>query len=447
MERIGRAMVLCVAIATASCAGAGASQPAATSTGAVPGGFDAGKPAEWKLGHWVSGDGMVGLVLDRTGERPKVRVDGTADIVELTPAEDRFGGELRGYHLKSPDGTNVMYLSVSGGLTYYRGRDELGLRRDTDAAPLGAATVAGTPKPQKLPYEELLEQLAAASVRARQPKLRSEDAGDLGKVAEALATAEAPMFVRYVAAEGRSVHWAPAPETIGGTTYAGLTGYYPSEDTWDRSKGGLMRHGGVLRGESAPGSRGNHIKLLQPKGYPAPLASLTPGVVWEVDSTTVVFVTLDGGRYKISVSHDDMQKGAPFAPGLAPPAQWPEPLQHTLLEPDQIKYLAKAGSLPQKSHDELEAIDQAWNECAQKAWAGAKKEIEAIDVSATNWSTKEARKKALDDKWRAKVDKACGAHVAKMEAALLALIDARIKERAALFEKAKARAAAVGAPR
>src|SRR5687767_5890747 len=38
-----------------------------------------------RLGHYSSPDGAVGFVLDRTGPKPKIRIDRTTDIVELEP--------------------------------------------------------------------------------------------------------------------------------------------------------------------------------------------------------------------------------------------------------------------------------------------------------------------------------------------------------------------------
>jgi multidrug efflux pump subunit AcrA (membrane-fusion protein) len=55
-----------------------------------------------KCAHYASGDGVIGLVLDRTGDHAKVQVDGDKDIVELTMEEDRHFGERRGWYHKRP---------------------------------------------------------------------------------------------------------------------------------------------------------------------------------------------------------------------------------------------------------------------------------------------------------------------------------------------------------
>jgi hypothetical protein len=72
------ALLLTMAAPIFACGGS--SQPSAASSTASPGASPAGK---LRLGHYSSGDGMVGFVLDRTGPVPKVRLDGTSEVVNL----------------------------------------------------------------------------------------------------------------------------------------------------------------------------------------------------------------------------------------------------------------------------------------------------------------------------------------------------------------------------
>ena len=86
------------------------------------------------LGHFSSRNGMHGLVLDRTGEQPLMRVDGTNEVIVLT-AEPAPRGDT---WLKRPDGGNAMRIMSWGGIEYYAGGETHHLVRDADAAPLSA---------------------------------------------------------------------------------------------------------------------------------------------------------------------------------------------------------------------------------------------------------------------------------------------------------------------
>ena len=400
------------------------------------------KPANWKLGHWVSADGMVGLVIDRTAAKPRIRWDGSKDIIELTPQEDRdTKGQLLGYHFVSPDGAKVLYLSASGNWVYHRGKDDLPMQRDADAPPLPVPTISGEPpKAQKvlLSWESLAADLKAVAVRTKWPNYTPEDSGNLAKVAQALQATDASMLVHFVSDKNHGHRWAPVSERIGTTEYSGLTGYYPANRPWDPKKGGLEKHGGILAGDSTYGSRGNHIQLTQPEGYPPLLADNTPGIIWEVNSTSVVFVTLDGGRYLVDLGDREMETKPVFAKGLPPADQWPSPLQHTLLGPEHVDYLSRAGIIPKTTFTNLETLDEAWDTCTQKAWNGAKPDMDALEQSGLDVSARDAKRRAILEKWSAKVDRECAPCVAKLEATLLAIIDTRNKERLAIYEKAKA---------
>jgi hypothetical protein len=89
---------------------------------------------------------MYGFVLDRTGAKPKIRMDGQNDIIALNVREDRSAGELRGYYFDHPNGQAVVYLTKSGELRYLHGNDELKVSRDKAAEALGTPDVAGEPK-------------------------------------------------------------------------------------------------------------------------------------------------------------------------------------------------------------------------------------------------------------------------------------------------------------
>ncbi len=100
--------------------------------------------AQVKIGHFVTADGMHGFVLDRSGAKAKLKVDGDKEIWELTMSEDRTSGQLRGYLFVSSDGARRLYISTGGWLTYYQGGDEHQVTLDKAAPALGVATRKGT---------------------------------------------------------------------------------------------------------------------------------------------------------------------------------------------------------------------------------------------------------------------------------------------------------------
>lgn len=405
--------------------------PSATPSASPTGEIRPVTQGQIKVGHFASGDGMVGLVLDRTGPKPKLQMDGDKDIVELTPEEDRHAGELRGHYLRAPDGKARLYVTTGGGIKLFKGRDELWLNSDKTAAPLGAATIAGEPVKEKPVYEDLVKRLTAIAVRAKNPAVTAEDSAKLDKIGEAVDKATPDMFVRYATHEGTWLpHEVVVPDSVSGVGFGGVA--HTTNEPWDKNAKGLAKWGGKARGFSEYDSRGNHLWVMLREGYPPKLAEGTPGLVWEVDGTRAVFVALDGGRYTIDLSAGD--KGTSLDVGAGPVTAWPAPVQHALLGYESVSQLSKVGALPQKATDDLLALDAEWNQCAQKTWKGAER---LVDTGKMN--------EALRKDWLKKVDAACDKSVKKLESTLVALIEQRVKDRQALFEKAKAKAVAVGA--
>lgn len=423
--RIWIAMMLLPALALSACGGA-----------------QSRKDGEGQLtvAHYVAPDGTKGLVLDRTGGQFKVRMDGDDAIIELTPVEDRdgYGGEVRGHFLFTPDDVRMLYVSARGGLTLFTESGELHLSSDKGARPLGAATQPGPPRGETRPYQILNDELAAISVRQKNPKLTSADSSNLAVVAEALRAADASMLVRYRARKGNSspsIRWTPS--SIDGIGFGG--GSHRSDEKWEKKGSGLAKYGAVIKGYSEPDSRGNHLFVQTMEGYPPPLADNTPGLVWEVDSTTVTFVTLDGARYDIDCGDSAVENGAPIEKGAGAPSGWPAPLQHSLVGITEVTALAKAGAVPAERGGELIAIDDEWNACAQKVWKRAKNDIDRLKAANIDWSARSGRTELLLEKWSETVRKDCRGASSKLERSLLQFIEARNKERLALFETAKAR--------
>jgi hypothetical protein len=261
---------------------------------------------------------------------------------------------------------------------------------------------------------------------------KSEDAAQIAKIDAAVAQATADMFVHYDSHGAKS--WLPhlqvVPESFQGIEFGGVA--RESDDAWDPKKTGLPKYGGKNRGFSSYDTpKGNHMQVVKLAGYPPALADGTPGVVWEVDGTNAIFVTLDGGRYPISLNNEG---GPTLEPGAGPQIAWPKEVQHPLIDVPDVSSLVKAGAMPQKTIDDLLALDQEWTTCAAKTWAGAQRAIDSGRFT-------EADRKD----WVKKVDQACAATVQRQEKLLLQTLEARLKERQGLFDKGKARVVALGA--
>ncbi|MBK8256751.1 MAG: hypothetical protein IPK82_29275 [Polyangiaceae bacterium] len=389
--------------------------------------------AQLMLAHFKTTDGMHGFTLDRSGDPIKLQIDGSNDVVEMTKEEDRFSGELRGYWLITPDGKRPVYISKGGSLKYYTGRDEFQVTADRTAKALPAPTVKGKYEAPKPAYQATVDRLTAISVKTKLPKFKTEESANLTKIGEAIQQATADMFVHFEA--GGSEAWKPSQEAVPqgftGIAFGGVG--YKTDDKWDPKGKGLAKWGGKNRGFSRYDTpKGNHMQVVKMDGYPPPLAAGTPGIVWEVDGTYAVFVTLDGGRYRVDLSTSD--KGQTLAAGAGPQAKWPAPLAEALLDVPTVSSYVKAGVMPQKAIDDLLKLDEEWTTCAAKTWKGAEKKIDSGKFTVAD-----------EKEWIQKVDKACQKTVDAQEKMILELTEARSKERLALFEKAKARVASVGA--
>lgn len=105
-----------------------------TADGGGPEVKDQSPETKLKLGHYSSPRFQIGLVIDRTGEKAKVRFDGTRTTLTLTPQYFWFRTE---YH-RAPD-DKLLQVDNQGQITLHlqgAGDDGIWLRRDGDADPL-----------------------------------------------------------------------------------------------------------------------------------------------------------------------------------------------------------------------------------------------------------------------------------------------------------------------
>lgn len=402
---------------------------AGTTTTTPTSAADQERPAQanLRLGHYSTGDGLQGLVLDRTSTPIRARFDGSKDVIELTPRAGNRTGETR---LLDPKGNTLLEIDDSATVTLFTERGTARLIHDGHADPLPAATIAGqAPEPPADPRDVLAAALTKQSAMVRHG-VKSEDAGDLGKVAAVFAKMDAAMFV-HTARDIERDCFRPSPRKIGITDYAGAGGYWPADEPFKATATGLRKHGGVPLG-TFEADRPNWIKIHRPDGYPPALRANTPGVVWEVDGGTVWFVAFDGGRYSLEL--DEVASGLPAG-------SWAAPMQHTLLNDDDVDFLGRTGAMPKAAHEELERINQAFNACTADGWKGFDRELETLAAKDLSWSTRSQRAEIMARKRKEKVEKTCTAHVQAFDAALVKLVEQRTDARSALFEKAKARAA------
>jgi hypothetical protein len=391
-----------------------------------------------KIAHYATGDGTLGLVLDRSGPQAKVRIDGEKDIIELTMEEDRHGGERRGWLMKAPDGKNILYLTAHGGLSIYRGRDELRLNSDKAAEALGAPTIAGQYKRPQSEYDKQIEALAPHGLMKKSPQFHFEDSGNLAKVGEAIGAAPAESIYHVTAFGAQHAMWAPASRHIGDVIQGlgGEVGLGPSDNSWDKSKTGIAKFGGELVPMRFEYDSPNRLRMHRLKGFPAPIAANTPGILWAMDSSTVVFVTFDGGRYEIGIQNEG---GPVIEPGAGAQSSWPQPLQHALVDVDTVRGLAKGKAVPEQVGKDIEAADDAWWACVNDQWKKAHGDIEKAQASQVSANDKWGKIGGIRKSAELAAPKACEAKKSALDAALAKFIESRNTERMAVLDKAKAK--------
>jgi hypothetical protein len=389
-------------------------------------------PGQQKLGHFATRDGMIGLVLDRTGQPPKLRMDGEQAVVELSIEEDRNGTMRAGWIFRAPDGHAVLYLSAEGNFKIFTPTDIWGieLTNDREADPLPRATVrlSTTTAPETDPG---ISAFVTLSVRKHFPQFKPEDSANLAKVAEALALATPDMFVHLTVAGVQGARWAPASnhlkDEVRGQSGA-FAGLQPASDAWDKTRPGLARYGISL--ERAPLRFGapSRLETHALRGWPPALAAQTPGIIWETDPA-LVFVSVDGGRYELDKDLAALENGWP------PIASWPPPLQHAALDLGSITLLASDGAVTEQVRRELDVLADAWADCVSDAWRTTKPKIDALGVDIAD-----VRAQNIVHGAEQSAATRCGSLIKQCEVGLVRVIESRNTERLAILDKARLRA-------
>ena len=105
--------------------------------------FGAEPGAPLRIGHYSSGSGLIGFVLDRLGTPIKLRFDGSEEILALTPERAPYDSMT----LKRDDGIGVMRIYQTGQVLLFDEKLNGGSARayrDQDAQPLNVRSATKT---------------------------------------------------------------------------------------------------------------------------------------------------------------------------------------------------------------------------------------------------------------------------------------------------------------
>lgn len=408
---------------TALACGGSSSQPAEHGSSA--------SALEARRGRFATLDGMRQMTIDRISSPPRMQLDGSKDIVELTVREERDRqGRLTGYAYHAPNGSKKLFVSTSGGLSYIEGDDQLPLGREGDAPALGDPTVKGAFTPtQEVVVDERKERndrLRKISVVERLKGFKEEEVGSIKRVADAFAVATADMFVRFVPGDEPRAQYGVVP------TYAMRTTHFEGDEV---KTGRLFPIIMFTRDDLTSWGLQTFI------AYKSSPAARTPGLVWSVSSQAVNFVTSDGALYAV----DAGSPGADLLAGVdASIRDWPPPLQHTAFGPGELETLSKLGLADAASVAPIHEHQERWRKCVSDALAGREKSLKELDVANIDGSARAARKEEVRKTWYKATEAKCDTLRASMDTAMKPLIASRVAERSALHEKFKARVSALG---
>ena len=382
------------------------------------------------VGTYATVDGSYRIVLDRFSQPPRMQVAGSKDVVQLTLIERT--GRDGGWNAYNPAGEWQFALDANANLS----KNDTQIPRVGDAKPLKKLTVTGLYVVPPTPYELAVAELEPKSVQKALQGFTWEDSGNPARVQEAIEAAPPELFATFVWKHDDAAKYNPVSGRIGDTDHGGGGGYYPTDAQWDAAATGAAKHGVVVEGDAWYDGR-VRIVGTTPSNYEKALAPGTPGLVWSVDGATVVFVTLDAGRYTLSISGGELGEGGGLPVEWELPGSLPEPMQHTRLDGDDIGLLAKAKILPDDVATGLDAHDTAFRACVTKVFDGGKANLTKLAAADVHGGATQARIQQAVDALQAQAHKTCDVHVKAYETALLKQIDARNTARAATYAAAK----------
>jgi hypothetical protein len=264
----------------------------------------------------------------------------------------------------------------------------------------------------KAENEKHLERIGALAVVTRsRGKFTPEDSLDQEKIRAAFLTAGPEHFV--VAVQGGGARYSPAVTDF---EYARQAAHEAT---------GLVR--GALISWSDDGSLYPYYRY-----FPKTLAGHTLGLVWSaIDKRTVLFVTMDGGRY-----HADAMK---LWIGWIKPTLWPRTQAHEALLPEDIEKLAQVKALPTAIWQNLRSAAAGYSRCSGRIWKSFDRRFDAIRAQDIREATRKRRLDQLGDEVRSRVERRCRVFVRRYKAAFVAALDARNADRKKTADVVRAR--------
>jgi hypothetical protein len=257
------------------------------------------------------------------------------------------------------------------------------------------------------------------AVTRKLPQFRIEDSYDLAKVAEAMKLVTKDMVFHTKDFLDRS-DWAPSPETAGHSA--------DTNDAANCETAGLGAAGAYVSEEAGAGTTFLKLGACPPPAQPT---AKTAGVAWGMDGGWVIFVTLDGGRYRFGPQK--LEQGTIAASAMSA-------YRHRLLREWQIQELAKIGQQDaQAALDAANPAGKAWSACANKIWDAAQPEYDANGAAALMPDAKRARAEKITARYQGMIDAQCGAMKRTFSDTFKKFLGARQALRTAIFEDAKAR--------
>jgi hypothetical protein len=288
------------------------------------------------------------------------------------------------------------------------------------------------------PETEHEKGLAALFVTTRIPQLTMADSMNLGKVAEAFASATPDMIAHTLeqTAYMRGLHGANPILFSASTAGDGATARLCQLD--EPEEGSKLKNYGLILSLHAQGAPTYRTPSPEPwvtcGSTPAAVGPDTPVLVWGQVSpgaktaagyqfARVVFVTPDGGRYVGSAGI--LARGAS---SKAPSAT----LVDGIIYPEDVPVLVTVGALPPKFGEAVTAAKTGWKDCTAKIWGTV---ATRIDEAGSD----EPRIRALRTQYHDQTMKRCSKEAQKFETAMIAAIEQRNLDRKALFERMKGR--------
>lgn len=258
----------------------------------------------------------------------------------------------------------------------------------------------------------------ATTIVERFAELTERDSFDLERVGRALDRVDPGMVFHLRSPIAAAHRWSPSDGDEGPLDAGG--GCYGTSP--------LVRFGAavVVRGRVGK-------TVLDVARCAGDLSPRMPGVVWSSHGDVAIFVTFDGGRYRVPTAW--------LEPGI-PPGPWrttSDPPRDATLRETDLRRLSAVGAVPESWALEVEAPSAAWTRCSAPFWTAALREYDDNDARVLVAAVKERRSLEITAKYAARVDVACSDARAAFEAAVASVVERREAARDRLYARMRGR--------